>query len=362
MRSYRVRSAASWSVEVVFYLNVSWLLVNDYILRLISYSLQSQESWFDSSGFVEEIAAGNAVEPYRTRLLVPWIVVGLNNLDDLTLNVLGVAQFQRLFYVLSFALLMLLIRLMLTSLGYGKGVGLAGAFLTAALLSIALREHVYQAWSWLEGVTFALAVILSLRLQKMLPFVLLVVAASLNRETAIFIPLIPLAVAIARWRTSQRWRLIRLAVVGIVAAVVVRIGLMFVWPGPTTERTIAIETIREWNQQLPRLTIENLSIFLGGLIVATIIALLLRNPPRESVWIAALTVPPLVSVWLYYSLWWEVRVLLPVFILLLPIALSAVVGRPLTPLRNETSVGAVSKDSEVWGQPANNDQDDPSHR
>jgi len=120
-RTVSVRSASSLGVEVLIYLNVSWLLVNDYILRIMQYSLQSQEGWFADSGLVQDIAAGNAVEPYRTRLLVPWIVVGLNNLDDATLDLFGIAQFQRLIYVVCFALLLLSIRMMLTTFGFGKG-------------------------------------------------------------------------------------------------------------------------------------------------------------------------------------------------------------------------------------------------
>lgn len=348
-RAVSVRSASSLGVEIFLYLNVSWLLVNDYILRIMQYSLQSQESWFADSGLVQDIAAGNAVEPYRTRLLVPWIVVGLNNLDDATLDFFGIAQFQRLIYVVCFAFLMLSIRMMLTTLGFGKGLGMAGALLTAALLSIALRDHVYQAWSWLEGVIFALAVVMSLRVPRPTLFSLLVAVASLNRETAVFLPLIPLGIAFARWNTPQRWELVRVAATGFVVAIVIRLGLMFIWPGITSERTIDIATIREWNQELPRLTIENLSIFLGGLVVAAVVALLLRNPPKESVWIAALTVPPLVLVWLYYSLWWEVRVLLPVFILLLPMSLSAVVGHPRPSMQRKHPAAAAAEDVELQG-------------
>jgi len=224
---------------------------------------------------------------------------------------------------------------------------MAGALLTAALLSIALRDHVYQAWSWLEEVTFALAVVMSLRVPRPTLFSLLVAVASLNRETAVFLPLIPLGIAFARWNTPQRWELVKVAATGLVVAVTIRLGLMFIWPGTTSERTIDIATIREWNQELPRLTIENLSIFLGGLVVAAVVSLLLRNPPRESVWIAALTVPPLVLVWLYYSLWWEVRVLLPVFILLLPISLSAVVGHPRPSMQRKHQTALVAEGVEL---------------
>ena len=63
-RTVSVRSASSLGVEIFLYLNVSWLLVNDYILRIMQYSLQSQETWFADSGLVQDIAAGNAVEPY----------------------------------------------------------------------------------------------------------------------------------------------------------------------------------------------------------------------------------------------------------------------------------------------------------
>jgi len=65
---------------------------------------------------------------------------------------------------------------------------------------------------------------------------------------------------------------------------------------------------------------------MGAIFITTLLGLLRGKAPRESLWIAAFTVPPLLAVWLYFALWWEVRVLLPVVILLLPISLSALFG------------------------------------
>jgi len=115
---------------------------------------------------------------------------------------------------------------------------------------------------------------------------------------------------------------------------------MFIWPGPApTPPGISIESIREWNLQPGNigLTANHVLILLGSLIACAIIAMVLRNPPKESLWIGLFTIPPLIAIWLYYALLWEVRVLVPVAVLLLPISLSAVFGRPTKSEGVETS-------------------------
>jgi hypothetical protein len=214
---------------------------------------------------------------------------------------------------------------MLTCSGYQREVAIAGALFLGALLPIALREHGYQAWSWFEAITFPIAVILSLRYRSVSLFAILIVLASLNRETSLFLPLIPLAVAVSNWGGRDRNKLIAMSVVGFSIAIVIRLFLMFVWPGPTNEREISIEMVRESNSipELASLARSNVLTLLGALVVCAVIAVLLKNVKRENMLIAILTIPPLLTIYLYYALLWEVRVLLPVAILILPISLGA---------------------------------------
>jgi len=186
--------------EFLIYLNLSWLLVNDYLLRLTAFIGVSQEAWFAPGNFVEAIARGEGEAPYRGRILVPWFVIGIGKIDDSTSNILTLAHVQRLFYILCMVALMFSVRFMITAYGYAKSVGFSGALLLAGLLSVALRDHGYQAWSWFEAVTFAIAVILTLRFPSITLFAFLCALAALNRETALFLPLIPLAVGLSRWR------------------------------------------------------------------------------------------------------------------------------------------------------------------
>jgi hypothetical protein len=318
------------TLELILYINVSWILLGDYLTRLHQFIGIEQPEWFSPGNFVEQIAQGSADDPYRGRILVPWILVQVDQADNFMFNLVRLDQIQSVYYLFAFVLVLFMCRVMLTTLGFDRAVGLAGALFVAALLPLALRDHGYQAWSWLEAATFPLVVIMTLKKMPLLLFAFLGFFAALNRETAIILPLIPLAVA---WSNRQSdspsqggARYLLMAVTLACSTVLTRLLLMFVWPGQAEIRVNTTDEIREWNllSESLLLTAQRIVPFLGGLVVLTVIGLVLRGYPKNSLIIAVFTVPPLVAIWIYFALWWEVRVLLPVVILLLPLALSSI--------------------------------------
>ena len=330
LASIRDRTLLKVTLELFLYTNVSWILLGDYVTRLNEFIGIDQLEWFSPGNFVEQIAQGSAEDPYRGRILVPWILVHVERADGFMFNLLRLDQIQFAYYLFAFVLVLFMCRVMLTALGFDRAVGLGGALLVAALLPLALRDHGYQAWSWLEAATFPLAVIMTLKKVPLFLFAILGFFAALNRETAIILPLIPLAVA---WSNRQslsppqrETRYLLMAGALACSTLLTRLILMFIWPGQAEVRVITPDEVREWNL-LPEslfLTAQRLIPFLGGLIILTCVGLVLRRYPKDSLSIAVFTIPPLVAIWIYFALWWEVRVLLPVVILLLPLALSSI--------------------------------------
>lgn len=308
-------------LEVLAYVNLSWLIVRDYLDRLTTFIGFDQDSWF-SLGFVESIARGEGIDPYRGRLLVPLAVVTIGKIDDATLDVLTLAQIQALCYLVCTIGLALSVRIMLSAFGFNKSSAFGGSLLILGLLPIAMRDHGYQAWSWFEALTIPLAVTIALRRRTVLQFVLLVAFASLNRETGILLPLIPLAIAASGWQEESRCVLAKMAVLGGVIAVTIRVILMTIWPGPTDQRELSLDLIHEFNQgsDLWQLFLK-LFMLLGVIVAASFVAVTFRLSPQPATWIAIFLVPPYFGVYLYFALWVEVRVLFPVVLVLLPVAL-----------------------------------------
>jgi len=313
------------AAEFVIYLNVAWALIYDYVARLNTFTGLDQDTWFAQVSMVDDIASGDGVDPYRYRVLVPVVTTLIDNVDDRTLDLLSMAQIHRLYYLVSVLALMWVVRLMLGAFGFSRSVGFAGAILLAALLPITLREHSYQAWSWLEAVLVALSVLMVLKRPSVTSYALISFIAALNRETSVVLPLIPLAVAISRRRSPERSRFLLIAATSLAAVVCTQLFMRLLFPGPTGQRENSIERILETNlnPDLLNLTRENLTILLSSLVITAIIAITFRRAPRDSLWIAGLTVPPLLAGWFIFAMWWEVRVLLPVVILVLPISLSS---------------------------------------
>lgn len=137
-------------------------------------------------GTHEQILDGTAVAPYRYRILVPFLVQAV---------IKGLSSFQPyprafllaygLYDVIAFSLLVATLYLYVR-LWFSRTQSLVGILFAAATMPIALRDHFFQPWSPLETVFFTLGLLLNHQRRYALLGAMIVLAA-FNRETAIFV-------------------------------------------------------------------------------------------------------------------------------------------------------------------------------
>lgn len=159
-----------------------WLLIAACLDRAqLQIGAFSYESPFNGLGTVDLVNARNAKAPMAYRVLVPWLIGGLERLCP-SLRPYRVTVYEG-FKIVSLALAMAACERIL---------GMTGALLVAALLPVTFG---FDYWCWaIELLAFALALSGSLQLT-----LLAAIALALSRETA---PLVPLTYLLV----TQDWR------------------------------------------------------------------------------------------------------------------------------------------------------------
>ena len=326
------------AAEIAIYLAIAAVLIQRYSREVNSFDPTAIRV---STHFA--IVDGMAVDPYRFRILLPELVSGV-------LKVLpfgnSPAALDRTYFIvigLCFVATMLLLRMLLTKLGWSPAASLAGPLLLAALLPLTFTNHDFQPWTWLEGVTILWLFLALLRNAGLKWIVTISIIASLNRETGIALACLPLALFIAsRARGGERLYqnyFLKSLLALVVPWIIVRFLMLSAWPGPATSRAISVEEIWQRNSNFSGglslqwggwlTTLASVSLFLGPVIIAAIVAIFNHSVPRDALFVAAFSIPVYFSGWFVFAIWSEVRVLLPVFLLLIPLALAAF-GSPIT--------------------------------
>jgi hypothetical protein len=187
---------------------------------------------------------------------------------------------------------------------------LAGVLLVACTLRITIRQHDYAPSSYLEPSLFALGLLAIVHGRRWL-LALVVAAATLNRETAIFLVAI-FAV------TSPPTRAAATAGLGYLSIwAAIFFGLRYL--GGDAERYWTLERVFRTNvSQLP-LAAFNIAVLLGAAWIFA--ALGFRRAPAFARR-AALVIPAYLAVVAIWGIWWEVRLLMSIYPLVLPLALS----------------------------------------
>jgi hypothetical protein len=259
-----------------------------------------------------QILSGQAPEPYRFRMLFPWLADALTSaLESVGFDV-PIAH-ALAFLLLNTFFLSVLFRLVwdLASridLGY-KILALA---LLAAAWNIALFDHFYQPWSIAEG-AFVVSAFWIARRRYMFLIPLVAVLATLNRDTGV---LIPLSLFIYLWitdrtlsRNSIAWLLVS-QLAGIATFLSVRVIL-----GPAVEIN-SLDQILSINFAPASILylLINLTLFLGpaSLVFTQSSARAFARP-----W--AIAFLPQLIVIIPFGVWAEVRLYAP-YIFFLPIA------------------------------------------
>src|SRR5262249_55682626 len=167
-----------------------------------------------------EIVSGTAVAPYRYRVLVP---LAAEALADAFANVTSRENALRLAYRMvepcgiGFALFLLFFWL---TEWFSDDQALLGVLFITTTLPIALQDHDYQPWSLPEVALFTGALI-AIRHHRFWIVAAIVGVGTLNRETAVFIPMAYLLMNIELKRGAVQERQNRTAILGAVGLFVI---------------------------------------------------------------------------------------------------------------------------------------------
>ena len=277
-----------------------------------------------------EVVTLAASAPDRYRVLVPFALDGpIHALAAFVPYDKAVERVYGVFHLVALSLILIALVLQL-SLWFTTVQSLAGALMVGSLVQLALRQQeydlssipdaaVFAPHSLLEPVVIALGCVLARR-GRQWPLAALTAVAALNSEAAIILPLLYIAVlGVSR------------------ASVLTAIGYAVIWGAVTLTLRLALGespsvwTVREiWRENMAHLptAFVNVALFLGPLwVVAAVGWRRAPGPIRRTAWLTAPYVAA-VGVW---GFWWDVRLLLGLYPLLMPLVLSAVFApRPNT--------------------------------
>lgn len=193
---------------------------------------------------------------------------------------------------------------------FGDEAALIASLVAACTIRIAMRQHDYAPYSFLEPIFVALALLAMLRRQHVWLGVL-VALASFNRETAVF--LVPLYLVTSDW-SRQAW--VRTMAYGAIWAAIF-FGVRAV--SGDAERYWTIERVFRTNMAQPLLAAANLAMLLG---VFWLLAPLGWRRAPAFVRRSALIVPAYLVTVAVWGIWWEVRLLMPLYPIVFALALS----------------------------------------
>lgn len=185
------------------------------------------------------------------------------------------------------------------------------------LYALLRGDHAYQPWSLLEVGFWALTLHLLVRRRERL-ILFLIAAATLNRETSLLNVVLTALVLLGRVLKRQiTWRdaLMLASAAGLVWGIVY--GSVHLIQGDS----VHVESIHGlWTRNLDELStsIPLIGVMIAGMLVVACIGFV--RSPFELRWATLSTIPYLILVGVY-GVWIEVRLLLPLVVLLIPLVL-----------------------------------------
>lgn len=167
---------------LILILSVSAVIANGYFNKVDKPNFESRYELHN------QIIAGTAPSPYRYRVLVPFVGEFLTQGLSVVFPVRASFLLAYAIYDLLSIFFLLVVLFFWLRTWFNKDRALIGVLFVAGTMPIALQDHYFQPWSLLEAGLFSAALIAIHRKHYWL-LAFLVVLASLNRETAVFIPL-----------------------------------------------------------------------------------------------------------------------------------------------------------------------------
>ncbi len=296
-------------------LSVSAVLTYVYFCRV---ELLSYGSRLDLHN---QIIAGTAPSPYRYRILIPFVAEILTRALSLVLSAKSafLAAYVMCDLASIFATLMMLF--LWLKLWFSQDQALIGVLFIAGVMPITFQNHYFQPWSLLEPAFFSAALI-AIRGKHYWILGLIMALASLNRETAVFIPLIfgftldVKGILKVRNRSSRN-----IVLVGgglLLTWTMIFLGLRYFRGDAPHVGTIA--DILACNLMPDRLlrTFVNVSLFLGGFWFFSLFGF--KHAPRFLKRVA-LVIPFYLITIMVWGYWYEVRMLMSLYPVLVPLGL-----------------------------------------
>jgi len=265
-----------------------------------------------------EILDGTAQSPNRYRVLVPFLA------DALIGRLSGVMPAERAFLVAYGLYDVVVFAFLMTALyvyvrrWFSRTETLVGILFAAATMPIALRDHFFQPWSPLEAALFTLGLLLSRDRRRVLLAATIVVAA-LNRETAIFLALACCLTGLDPAERQRSRSALALGGLWVVLWLAVFVGLR--WIRGVADHLVTVSEIWAINTTPKYLAraLVNHALFGGAFGVLAILGF--RHAPRH-VRRSAYVVPLYLAAVAVFGMWFEVRLLMPLYPILIPLALS----------------------------------------
>lgn len=187
---------------------------------------------------------------------------------------------------------------------------LIAALVAACTIRITMRQHDYAPYSFLEPTLVATALLAILHRRHFLLGVLVAIA-SFNRETAVFLVLLHLVTGDG---SRQAWA--RTIAYGSIWAAIF-LGIRAV--SGEGERYWSIERIFRTNMAQPGLAAANLTMLFG---VCWLFAVLGWSRAPSFIRRAAIIMPFYLATIAVFGIWWEVRLVMPLYPILFALALS----------------------------------------
>lgn len=301
---------------LILILSVSAVIAYGYFNRVDRPKLESRLELHNA------IISKTAPSPYRYRILVPFVGEVLTQGLSVVCSVKASFLLAYAVYdLLSISFLLVVLFFWLRT-WFTRDQALIGVLFVAGTMPIALQDHYFSALVFLEAGLFSAALVAIHRKHYWL-LASLVVLASLNRETALFIPLAFLLSidmrSLLNSRSKNEWKPILIFSGLLLIWAAVFVGLRYFLGSASHIETIEGLLARNTTKGSLFRTFVNGSLFLGGLWVFALLGF--RHAP-SFIKRVALIVPPYLITVAAWGVWYEVRLLMPLYAVLVPLGLS----------------------------------------
>ncbi len=270
-----------------------------------------------------QILRGTAESPYRYRVLVPFIGEALTRALGAVLP--GDRAFLLAYALYDLAAILFLLGVLHRYLRawFSNEQVLIGVLFAAATMPVALRDHYFQPWSLLEAGLFT-AGLLCIYRRRLWTLASIVALASFNRETAVFIPLAFLFAHASIGGTGESGRMpvrqTMLLFAGYCAIwAVIFFGLRAFLDGAQPVITLPEVFSRNTAPAVILRAIMRAGLLFGAFWVFAAVGF--RHAPGFVKRIALLA-PLYLAAVLVWGMWHEVRLLMPLYAIVIPLGLS----------------------------------------